>query len=439
MEGNVNKRVQSSQRQGVRVQLTPHDNPWWHGAPCYNEIYETGVCVMNQNDRVAFYANLVEHWLPAARQNARDVFGLPGMFLAHGYHPPIKADAYTHCKSVWELCMEIPAQVLKPVWDIWDYGGDVAFLEHRVYLALRDLADFYAAYVSKGADGRYHVVPTLSAEHWGMTYRFAKNRDSAAALSLFRWTFQRAAEAAELLGCDTERRRRWLEVAEKLAPYPTAETPDGPVLTDVAGVNPVGVRYNFFGGAVPTLLADQIHLDSPPEDKELMLRTVLAVGGWRNRDVIHLLGAYPELRKGVPAAMFFDAKPDELLDTPEKLLAAVTEEPERLLNSRSGRIHLFPCVPPGATIAFRDFQARGGFRVSAGMVEGRVTHVEITARRSIPCRLKNPWPGMRVRVRQAGSGNEVAVRSDPQFADGLVFMAEAGAVYQLIHCREAGK
>jgi len=415
-----------------------HDNPWWHGSPCYNEIYETAFCVMNQNDRLEFYANLVGHWLEAARHNARDVFGLPGMFLAHGYHPPIKADAYTHCGTAWELCMEIPAQVMKPAWDIWDYGGDVAFLERRVYPALRDLADFYAAYVSKGEDGRYHVIPTVSAEHWGLTYRFARNRDSAAALSLFRWTLQRAAEAAELLGRDANRRQRWLDVAEKLAPYPTVETADGPVLTDVAAVNPIGVGYNFFGGAVPTLLADQIHLDSPPEEKALMLRTVLTVGGWRNRDVIHLLGAYPELRKGVPACLFVDAKPDEPLDTPEKLLAAVTEEPERLLNSRSGRIHLFPCVPTDATIGFREFQARGGFLVSAEMTGGQVRFVEITARRSTTCRLKNPWPGCRVAVRRVGGRGDVTVRSDCQFADGLVFMTEAGSVYRVVPADWAG-
>jgi hypothetical protein len=290
---------------------------------------------------------------------------------------------------------------------------------------------FYAGYVSKGVDDRYHVIPTVSAEHWGLTYRFAKNRDSAAALSLFRWTLQRAAEAAELLGRDADRRRLWLEVAGKLAPYPTIETEAGAILTDVAGVNPVGVRYNFFGGAAPTLLADQIHLDSPPEEKDLMLRTVLAIGGWRNRDVIHLLGAYPELRKGVPVPMFFDAKPDEPLDTPEKLLATVTEEPERLLNSRSGRIHLFPCVPPDATVAFRDFQARGGFLVSAGMANGQIGVVEITARRSIPCRLKNPWPGDQVCVARADDHGDVIVEPDPEFADGLTFGAQAGTGYLL--------
>lgn len=412
-----------------------HDNPWWHGAPCYNEIYDTGVSVLNQNDRLEFFANLVEHWLPAARRNARDVFGLPGMFLAHGYHPPIKPDEYAHCGTAWELCMEIPAQVLKPVWNIWDYGGDMDYLEHRVYPALRDLADFYAAYVSRGADDRYHVIPTVSAEHWGLTYRFARNRDSTAALSLFRWTLQRAAEAADVLGRDSERRKQWRAIAEKLAPYPTVETDHGPILTDVAGVNPVEVRYNFFGGAIPTLLADQIHLDSPAEEKELMTRTALTVGGWRSRDVFHLLGAYPEMRKGVPASMFFDPKPDEPIDTPEKLLTAVAEEPERLLNSRSSRLHFFPCVPPGATVAFRGFQARGGFLVSAEMVDGRTTFIEITARRSVTCRMKNPWPGNAVLIVETETGNVVLPEVETQDGELLAFDALNDRSYRVEEVR----
>ena len=68
-------------------------------------------------------------------------------------------------------------------------------------------------------------------------------------------------------------------------------------------------------------------------------------------------------------------------------------QPEQLLNSRSGRIHLFPAVPDNAKVAFRDMQARGGFEVSAECVAGRVTCVQLHARRNVACRLMNPWPG----------------------------------------------
>lgn len=598
------------------------DTSPFHGLPCYNEIYCTGQHVLNRSDRVTYWPKLANHWLAAAKKNAREVFNLPGAFgPAHGYLPPIKADEYAHCSSIWEFCMESPAQVLRVAWDTWDYGGDERYLAEQVYPALRELAIFYAAYVSLGEDGRYHVIPTVSAEHWGWTYRFARNRDSTSALSLFRWALQAAVQAAELLGRDAELREGWRQTAMRMAPYPTtkdieeqfrrdqgaqaevdaiqgdcvypaewalfgpvgkdtpepdftalAESPaelvigsqhltartvaftgnrldlgalfdgrgpgktaylladvevdramdatfgagadwwmkwwvngevvcdtlkdgncmhppslfdhkftvrlksgrnriavkvvsgggsfvlaaggprelrreirepawlakiaaEGPVYCDVAGVNPFGNLFNYFHGVAPTLLADQIHLDSDPAEIDTMLRTAQLVGGWQNQAVFHLLGAYPGLRKGVLAMQYFDAKPDEPIDTAEKLLAVVAVEPERLLNSRSGRIHLFPCVPKGSTVAFRNFQARGGFLVSAEMREGRITFVRIAARRDVACQVMNPWPGQRVVVRREGDGQLVPHEVDTARGECLVFDAQSGCSY-LVEVRQ---
>ncbi len=594
------------------------DSSPFHGLPCYNEIYCTGQHVLNRSDRVSYWPKLATHWLEAAKENARTVFGLPGAFgPTHGYLPPIKADAYAHCSSIWEFCMESPAQVLKVAWDTWDYGGDDGFLAGIVYPALRELAIFYAAYVTLGEDGKYHVIPTVSAEHWGWTYQFARNRDSSSALSLFRWTLEAAIQASELLERDAELREGWQDVALRLAAYPTtkdmeeafrreretrseaaeiqgecvfprewsvfgpvgadAPEPDfagigelpaelmiagerlaarkgvfsrnrldlgellggiesgkaaylladiladremvatfsagadwwmrwrfnGEVVCDTfpagnrahppslldhrftvhlksgtnriavkvvggtgsfmlvaggpyevrgelrepswlariaeegcvycgeAGVSPFESSFNFYHGVTPTLLADRIHLDSEPGEIEVMLRTARLTGGWRNRDVFHLLGAYPALRKGVLASQYFDAKPDEPIDTPEKLLEVIAEEPERLLNSRSGRIHLFPCVPPGTTIAFRDFQARNGFLVSAEMVEGRVTFVRIAARRDVLCQVMNPWPGRPLVVCGDEDGRDVAHEMDTVRGECLLFHGESGHSYRL--------
>ena len=596
----------------------PTDTSPFHGLPCYNEIYGTGHHVLNHSDRTTYWPKLATHWLEAAKKNAREVFNLPGAYgPVHGYLPPIKADEYAHCSSIWEFCVESPAQVLKSAWDAWDYGGDEKFLAEQVYPALRELAVFYAAYVTLGEDGRYHVIPSVSAEHWGWTYRFARNRDCSAALSLFRWALEAAAQAAELLGRDTELREDWRRVAQRLAPYPTTkdiaaefrrdpgaqsevdaihgdvvfpaewalfgpvgkDTPEpdfaemkelpatlvigsqsltarktaftgnrldlesllngrgsgktayllaeleadreakvtfgagadwwmkwwvngevvcdtlatgngnhppslfdhqftvqlkpgrnriavkiisgtgsfvlaaggprelrqeirepawlakiaaeGPVYCDVAGVNPFGTLFNYFHGVTPALLADQIHLDSDPAEIETMLRTASLVGGWQNQAVFHLLGAYPERRKAVPAMQYFDAKPDEPIDTPEKLLAVVALEPERLLNSRSGRINLFPCVPPGSTVAFRDFQARDGFLVSAEIVEGRITIVRIAARRNVTCQVMNPWPGHQVTVRREDDDQVVPYETDAQRGECLAFAAQEGQAYRM--------
>jgi hypothetical protein len=329
----------------------------------------------------------------------REVFDLPGGAIFHGYLPPIKADEYAHTTSIWEFCMEIPAQVLRVLWDRYDYGADEEFLAETLYPALRETAIFYSHYAKIGDDGRYHIIPTVSAEHWGWTPKLERNQDTTSALCMFRWLLDRAIEASEILGRDADLRDRWQEIADGLSPYPTYDTPEGPVYTDVPGVDPVGHEYNWFAGVTPTLLADEINLDSSPERIELMLRTARLVKGWANNRVAPLLGA----EKGTAA--------------------------EQLINSRSGRIHLFPAVPNNATVAFRDMQARGGFEISAEYVRGEVTFVQVKSRRDGPCHLMNPWPGRDVAIRNPGSDSLVSYEADGQHGDCLVWFTEEGAVY----------
>jgi hypothetical protein len=117
----------------------------------------------------------------------------------------------------------------------------------------------------------------------------------------------------------------------------------------------------------------------------------------------------------------------------------VALDPEMLLNSRSGRIYLFPVPawdPPFLDVtsrkdelAFRNFQARGGFLVSACKNAGGVYYVEIEARRDLPCHLMNPWPGKQVTVHEAGKTESVPVRLDTSNGECLVFAARAGYKY----------
>ena len=372
----------------------------FHGLPCYNELFFTSEHVRNRSDRLSYYYKLVNFWLPACMKNAREVFGLPGAALLHGYLPPIIPGEYAHCSATWEFCMEIPAQVIKCLWDCFDYGGDERFLADVVYPGLRETAIFYSHYVTPADDGAYHVIPTVSAEHWGWTPKFERNRDSTSALCMFKWLLERAATASDILGCDADLRARWRETAARLAPCPTYETPEGLVFTDVAGVDPIGVEYNWFGGAYPCELADEINLDSSPDQRKMMLRTARLVKGWNVKNIAPLLAA----EKGI--------------------------KPEQLINSRSGRIHLFPAIPEGATVAFRDMQARGGFEVSAECVEGGITYVAIRARRNGTCRLMNPWPGSRVKVIEQATGQEIPHELDTRNGECVTFAAKPG-------CRDA--
>jgi hypothetical protein len=154
-------------------------------------------------------------------------------------------------------------------------------------------------------------------------------------------------------------------------------------------------------------LADEINLDSPQEQRERMLRTArkLSTAGTTGQTLILL---------GVPAESMWDSF-----------------DAETLLNSRSGRMHLFPAIASQTEIAFHNFQARGGFLVSAARNAEGVYFLEVQSRRDNICRIMNPWPGRWVVVREVGKGELLAVRIDKSDGECLEFSAVAGKRYSI--------
>lgn len=426
------------------------DTDWsstWHNLPCYNEIYFTHYAVMNRLDTLRYQIKLPKFTLAASKRNARDVYGYDGAFgPAHGYQPPAKLDELFRSNNVLDFCTEVPGQMLKCAWDAWDYGGDEEVFSEFVYPPLREQAIFVSEYLTKGDDGYYHVIPSVGGEHWGWTYKYKYNKDNTAGVAMFKWTLLRAAEAAEFLGVDQDKADAWRKLAEKIVPYPTWETDEGVVFTDAAGVNPIGREYNNAIVAFPTSVADLINLDSDPAEIATMLRTAKKVWGHRvNRQVYYLLGSDPDILHhwwpGVmtyhwskfPGGYWGRALKEDLvlkLDSPNRIWDAFFFEPERLCNSRSGRIHLFPCVPEKTTVAFRKFLARGGFEVSAEMIEGNITYIEIVPRRDNICKFMNPWDSSAVAI--SGSDEKpVTYDFDADCRGSLSFKAHEGVSYRI--------
>ena len=146
-----------------------------------------------------------------------------------------------------------------------------------------------------------------------------------------------------------------------------------------------GGDHPFEAVSYVTLLADDINIDSPQEQKDLMVRTMRTPSTAKTGETMLVLG--------VPSTPLPSAKGGSG--------RAVSRDGEALLNSRSGRIHLFPLVDMSAVVAFHNFQASGGFLVSAAKDAAGVYFLEIEPRRDNTCRLMNPWPGKTVVVREA--------------------------------------
>jgi hypothetical protein len=230
----------------------------------------------------------------------------------------------------------------------------------------------------------------------------------------------RAAQAAELLGVDADLRQQWRQEAAQIAPYPTWEKTNGLVFAEIPGLEPrrdPRDHQNEVNSYITTL-ADEINLDSPPDQKEMMLRTVrMTPSAASTGEALTLLGvaANPtgKWRGGGGGGGG----------------AGIGGDAETLLNSRSGRIHLFPAVLSSSDVAFRNFQASGGFLVSAAKNFDGVYYVEIQARRNQQCHLMNPWPGKRVVVHEAGKTEPVPFQLDKSNGECLIYAALAGHKY----------
>jgi hypothetical protein len=407
----------------------------YDSAPCYNEIFTTSRFVRNWGDSEDMWKQILTHWLPGAKENARDAFNLPGMMISHGYLPPVKPDKYVHTTITLEFCLGTMAQIVRPAWDEWDYGGNLDFLRKQCYPFLKEMALFYSSYAKRGDDGFYHVIPCMQEESWGFYPKFQRNKDVISSLCMFRWGLTRAADAAELLGVDADLSQNWREVAAHIVPYPTWQRQDGPVYAEMPDLEPMRTPTDHFGDAAsyPALLADEINLDSPLKEREKMIRTVRSMPSGSTNPTLTLLGVPPPAPDPPPGNEYGPA-------ARAGLRARRTPfDAEMLLNSRSGRIHLFPVPawdPPAVDavskkdeVAFHNFQARGGFLVSACKNDGGVYYAEIEARRDLPCQLMNPWPGSEVVVREVGSAAPVGSRLDKSNGECIVFAAQSGHKY----------
>jgi len=381
--------------------------------------------ICNHSELAQPYFDRVTETLPRALRTTAAAFGseAPGAFFSVTDYP-IRREAPLFCANLYDDSMEVGAWVAQHFWRHWEFVGDRKFLEQRAYPLLLEVARFYdwflhrsqradcAPYVPK--DGKLHIFPTFSPEHWGVvTPHFERNLDAGAAIAFFRYHLLAAAEAAEILKRDADAVVRWRQLAQQLPDYPTFETPQGKILVDVVGAPPI--EYNIPGPLVPVFPAEDPSFWAKPEQVEMARRTARVIRTNGNNSLVMLgvartrlgledsLALYlADVRKRLyPNGSIELALPDK---TPRFMKLGIWTEnfaaagviAEHLLQSHpdaTGKalLRLFPGLPAGADARFAGLVAQGAFEVTAERRAGRVTGVELVSRRGAPCRLWNPW------------------------------------------------
>ena len=225
-----------------------------------------------------------------------------------------------------------------------------------------------------------------------------------AALALIKYHLRAAARAANILGEDHEEASRWKEMADRMAPYPTCQTPRGEIFVDVAGAPPIK-GLNITVPLTAVFWGDDIGLDSPGEVQELARRTLDFVIA---EDRGHFRETYRQTIK-------------------RRLGIADGLGTESLLQSYNGIIRIFPAVPADYSGSFENWLAVGAFGVSAAMEAGEVTSFTIISNGGERCRVANPWVGKQAEVFDLGNKIVVGAGSGRY----LEFDTASGGTYQV--------
>ena len=358
-------------------------------------------------------------WLWKTRDTAfawtRRFYGLPGLNV------PMTADLngnqiggwrqYTHSAST-------AAWLAHHFYLHWRFSGDREFLRDRAYPYLRDAALFVEAFTArKDSNGKRTHPLSASPEindnkpsAWFDTYT---NYD----LALERWLIGAAAELAGEVGESAEA-DRWRRVLAEFPDFSRGE--DGRLL--VAANYPLPRSHRHFSHLMAIHPLGLIGWEDGEEARRTIRASLqdlerLGSSEWCGYSFAWLGNLAARARDGEKAERAleifstaftlrnsFHANGDQSGKgysnftyrpfTLEGNFAAAAGIQEMLIQSRGGRIVVFPAVPAAwKDAAFTTLRTEGAFLVSAERRGGEVTRVEITAEKGGRCRLVSPFTG----------------------------------------------
>ncbi|KRE96693.1 sugar phosphorylase [Paenibacillus sp. Soil766] len=379
------------------------------------------------NDGLLSYVDL-------ASQMAKQFYGLEGV-----------AGDYPHALyvSIWPWCAQF-------LWDYYRYSMDHEFLREKAYPLFKQIAKFFEGYLQVNPEsGRYEIFPDISPEQGPLT------RNSTCSLSAVKYALKIAIEANRLLGEAEADQLKWEQLADHLAPYPTADSKRyGDVLRDsewapvdlhlrhpslLMPIYPIG-EINKYSEAAWRLRAENTLRYAENQTEYGMFQF-----GWLSSAAARLGKGNTALRllyeQGIDLSLrcngLFAEETERwmnycnitneplyhphMMEASGEMVAAVNE---MLLHSYDGVIEVFPALPSGepeqerkiglydhavdssvkhyekwSDCSFQGLLAVGAFEVNAERKKGRTTWVTIRSKAGNKVVVRNPFEaGVKVNV-----------------------------------------
>lgn len=298
----------------------------------------------------------------------------------------------------------------------WKYSGDERFLREKAYPWIKDVATYLEQISIKDDSGKRQLPLSSSPEMFDNSAKAWFKQSSNFDLALIRWTFEKAAELADILNLQEEA-LVWKKI---LAEWPYFALDDLGAL-EIAPEVPYESSHRHFSHLLawhPLGLIDWSHGEADQEIIRKTLKSLEDAGPdyWVGYSYSWMGNLYARAFMGDDAAKMlrifaenfclansfhvngeqynrgyskFKYRPFTL----EGNFACASGIQEMLIQSHSREVRLFPAIPKAwENVSFHQLRTEGAFLVSAKMVEGELTQVTIQAEVGGTIKICNTFP-----------------------------------------------